>query len=381
MRDIDAADFGANGKSTLKSWVDETAALQAALDAAASTGATLHLKPRAMYVISSPLVVDGAHVRIDGHSAQIVTTNEPQLAVLALKGGAWLEASHLIVNASGVAKYALHAAGAGGSRFTDCLFTSATHDAVHLAAEGANGGNDCMRFERCQMQHSGRQRRFTATVTETDRPSTSAYATEPLLEAPDAQFITWGVRTGDLLRIGAGAAEWLMVQDVIDETHLRLQLYPGSAGHHDAPAVLHIGDGYHEAPYNDNNLVELSSCILRGNAANGARLGGLFGARIDRTIMDFNGAYGAVVGHRNGPVIISQFSGCYFEGNGAPTAFLLGGAQGVEISSPNTDVPLVAVTNPATSWGTILNAQDKPGLRNATANWVGSGLPSQGVAL
>lgn len=346
--------------------------LQSAFDAAAASGKTLHLTPRAYYGLTSPIVLDGVSVRLDGHGATI-GADVPMLAPLALKGGAYLQAKHLTLGGGRVADYAMHCAGAGQSHFEDCEFYFAIRDGVHLAAEGAAGGNDCMRFERCRFQHNGRVHALTGvSVTKTDTPSMPTYATEPNVEAPGAKFVTWGTRIGDLLHVGN---EWLLVQEVIDETHLRLQLYPGSVGHADASATLHIGDGYHEESFNDNNLCVLRDCLFRNNGGVGMKLCGLFGARVQSAQVDFNRAFGAVVGHRNGPVIISDFSGCYFEGNGGPAAILLGAAQGVHAVSTNSDVPLFMVTNPTPSWGTSLNAQKAPGFRQASPNYVNSTLP------
>lgn len=345
--------------------------LQAAFDDAAATGKTLHLTPRTQYAVTAPIVLDNVSVRLDGHGATI-GADVPMLAPLALKNGAYLQAKHLTLGGGRVALYAMHCAGAGGSHFEDCEFYFGVRDGVHLAAEGAAGGNDCMRFERCRFQHNGRMHRLTVTINQTNYPPVAGYGTEPSVEAPDAQFVTWGTRIGDLLHVGS---EWLLVQEVIDETHLKLQLYPGSEGHTAAAATLHIGDGYHEESFNDNNLVVLRDCLFRNNAGAGAKLCGLFGARVQSGQFDFNKTFGAIVGHRSGAVIISSFRDCYFEGNEAPSAILLGGAQGVEISSVNSDKPITSVTNPTPSWGTVLNAQPAPGLRQASPNGVISQLP------
>lgn len=345
--------------------------LQAALDAAASTGATLHLAPRHSYSLSAPLILENVSARIDGHGAKILA-EVPMLACLVLKNGAAVAWADTTFGGGRVAEYAMHCAGAGGSRFSDCEFYFGIKDGVHLAAEGAAGGNDCMRFERCRFQHNGRMHALTATITKTDTPSLPTYATEPLVEAPDAQFVTWGTRIGDVLHVGS---QWLLVSEVIDETHLKLQSYPGCEGFTETSAALHIGDGYHEESFNDNNLVVLRDCLFRNNAANGAKFCGLFGARVQSGQFDFNQCFGAIVGHRNGAVIISSFRDCYFEGNYGPSAFLLGGAQGIEISSTNSDKPLVTLTNPTPSWGTSLNTQGAPGMKQASPNWVGSALP------
>lgn len=350
---------------------DDFDTLQAAFDSAARTGKTLHLTPRKQYAVVTSIVLDGVVVRLDGHGASI-GASVPMLAPLALKGGASIQAKHLTLGGGRVALYAMHCAGAGGSHFEDCEFYFGIRDGVHLAAEGAAGGNDCMRFERCRFQHNGRMHRLTVTINQTNYPPVPGYATEPNVEAPDAQFVTWGTRIGDILHVGS---EWLLVQEVIDETHLRLQLYPDTSGHKEAPATLHVGDGYHEESFNDNNLCVLRDCLFRNNAGAGAKLCGLFGARVQNGQFDFNRAYGAIVGHRNGPVIISSFRDCYFEGNEGPSAILLGAAQGIEISSVNSDKPITSVTNPTPSWGTVLNAQPSPGLRQASPNGVISQLP------
>ena len=346
--------------------------LQAAFDDAACTGKTLHLTPRAEYNVAAPIVLDSVNVRLDGHGATIIAA-APMLAVLALKNGVWLRAYDLTISGGKMAKHAVHCAGAGQSRFEDCTFYFATHDGVHLAAEGAAGGNDSMRFERCRFQHNGLTHDAIVTINRTDSPSLPSYCQEPLLEAPDARFVEWGTRVGDVLHVGP---QWLLVAEVVDETHLKLQRYPPSEGHDSASATLHIGDGYHEESFNDNNLCVLRDCLFRGNQGSGAKFCGLFGAHVQSGQFDFNICYGAVVGHLGGAVIISSFRDCYFEENYGPSSFLLGGAQGIEISSSNTEKPLVSLTNATPSWGTTLNTQNAPGLRQASPNWVGSALPS-----
>ena len=120
-----------------------------------------------------------------------------------------------------------------------------------------------------------------------------------------------GTRIGDLLHVGK---EWLLVQEVIDETHLRLQLYPDTSGHKEAPATLHVGDGYHEESFNDNNLCVLRDCLFRNNAGAGAKLCGLFGARVQNGQFDFNRAYGAVVGTATDPSSSATSSGATLRG-------------------------------------------------------------------
>lgn len=345
---------------------DDYSSLQAAFDQAALTGKTLHLSPRKTYSVNEPIIVDGKSLRVDGHGA-IISASVPMIAVLALKNGTQIEARSIVFGGGRVAEYALHCAGAGNSHFLDCEFYFAIKDGAHLAALGAAGGNDSMRFERCRFQHNGRAKSFVATINQTNYPPVSGYGTEPICDAPYAQFLTWGTRVGDILHIGS---EWLLVSEVLSETRLKLQLYPDSGGHVEALATLHIGDGYHEESFNDNNICVLRDCLFRGNAGSGMKACGLFGARVQAGQFDFNLAYGAIVGHRGGPVIISSFRDCYFEGNGAPSAILLGGAQGIEVSSCNTDAETVSVTNPTPNWGTVLNSQRESGFRQASPNRV-----------
>lgn len=341
--DVSVAAFGAAGDGL----TDDTAALQAAFAACMESGRTLHLRPRGAYRLTAALVIDGAcNLRLDGHGATLRMDAAGVSAVLHLANGVWMRCEDVTFDAQG-ANYALHCAGAGGSRFSDCTFMGARLDGIHLAALGAAGGNGGMRFERCRTQHNGKRH---------DVHVSTSGGLGALVDSADAGFMSRGVRPGDFLHVGV---QWLQVAEVLSETQARLALHPPALAVQDAPATLHVGDGYREESFNDNNLVTLRDCLFRGNAGSGARFAGLFGARVVNGQSDFNGAFGFAVGMAPSQVVKqSSFRDCYVEGNGGDAAFHLGHADGCVIDTLNTDQPPVRVSNPSFVVASVTNAQD-----------------------
>ncbi len=342
--EIYAADFGAaaDGKA------DDFEKLQAALTNCGTTGRTLHLRPRATYVTSRELVME-RDCTVEGHGAMLVTTNEPLRSIITVKGGAVVHMKDLTLNASRVATHALYAAGAGQSRFEDCTFMMAVKDAVLLDAIGAAGGNDSMKFDRCRFQHSGRILDVgTVTVSK---------GTSPIVTGENTDFDS--LRPGDFIHVGD---EWLPVQEVLSKTKVQCALHPPSVGH-DKPTAYtaHVGDGYREETFNDNNLAVHRDCLYRGNAGSGARFAGLYGPRVENGQSDFNRAFGFVVGMATGSNVIgSSFRGCYTEDLGAES-FFLGYAAGIEITTLNCDPERASfrLSNPSFNWGTISNVQGR----------------------
>lgn len=343
---LDVHDFGALGDGV----ADDRAAIQAALDEAISSRRTLHFRPGRTYYIRAELVVS-ADVNIEGHNAQLGTFNDPMRSLIAIIGPAEVHANHLTLNACKVAQHALYCAGAGQSRFTRCTFMRARQDAVHLAAIGVGGGNDCMKFERCRFLHSG-QVSFNGTV------QVSA-GTTPRITGDGTSFLTAGIRQGDFIHVGD---EWLPVHSVDSETSITCALHPPSKGWSAGTSyTAHVGDGYREETFNDNNLVVHRDCLYRGNAGSGARFGGLYGPRVDNGQSDFNSAFGFVIGQATGSNVIgSSFHGCYTEDLGAKP-FFLGYAAGITIDTLNCAGEPIAMSNPSFNWGTSSNVQGQMG--------------------
>ncbi len=333
--DLDVADFGAKGDGK----TDDAGALQEAINAAAFAGKCLRLRPRKTYVVSRELAVPD-NAEVDGHGAQLITTNEPLRSVLLIAG--LVDIRRLTINACHVAQHAALLIGGGQSHFREVIFQGAQMDAVLLSAEGA--GNDCVRFEKCVFQHSGRV--FTTGSVQVT-PGVS-----PVVTGVGADFTP--LRRGDLIHVGT---EWLPVWDVLGPDKVLCALHPPSVGHPLGTAYsAHVGDGIREEPNNETNLVVHRDCLYRGNAGSGASFRGLFGARVDNGQSDFNGCFAFTVGVF-GNVLISSFRGCYAEGNGASEAFFLGYAAGVAIDTLNCDGIAVRISNPTFNWGAVRNAQ------------------------
>lgn len=337
MFDIDAASFGAKGDG--KS--DDAGPLQGAINAAAASGSCLHLRPRGTYIVSRELVLS-ADVEIDGHGAVIGTTNEPLRSVLAISCVANI--CRLTVNACRVATHAAYLSGAGQSHFTEVVFMMAQRDAVFVEADAV--GNDCLRFEKCVFQHSGRVfKKGTVRVTA---------GSSPIIYGEGTDFT--GLRNGDLFHVGD---EWLPVDKVLGPDKVQCSIHPVSRGFAEPTAyTAHQGDGYREEPSNETNLTIHRDCLYRGNAGSGASFRGLFGPRVENGQSDFNGAFPFCVGVF-GNVITSSFRGCYVEGCGADEAFFLGYAIGITIDTLNCPGPAVRISNPTFNSGTVSNAQGR----------------------
>lgn len=145
-------------------------------------------------------------------------------------------------------------------------------------------------------------------------------------------------------------------------TRITCTLHPSSARHAAGTAyTAHVGDGYREEIFNDNNLCIHRDCLYRGNAGSGARFAGLYGSRVENGQSDFNKAFGFVVGMATGSNVIgSSFRGCYTEDLGAES-FFLGYAAGVTIDTLNCAGEPIRISNPSFNWGVLSNAQGQMG--------------------
>ena len=345
MWNLDVHDFGAIGDGKTNDFV----AIQTAITEAQVSNKTLHFRPLT-YIVRNELQISSDLI-IEGHGAQIGTTNAPQRSVLAVQNQTLAEVRHLTLNASLVADHAMYCGGAGQSRFERVVFLRARKDAVLLDAKGSAGGNDCMKFERCIFQHSG-QIFSEGTVSVSKGVSAT-------ITGSGTQFKENGIRSGDFIHVGE---EWLQVATVDSETQITCALHPLSDGHAvGTKYTAHVGDGYREEIFNDNNLCVHRDCLYRGNAGSGARFAGLYGPRIENGQSDFNKAFGFVVGMATGSNVIgSSFHGCYTEGLGAES-FFLGYAAGITIDTLNCAGEPIRTSNPSFNWGILSNVQGQMG--------------------
>lgn len=350
--DISIAAFGAAGDGI----ADDTEAFETAIASCQDTGKTLHLHPGRRYSIRRELVITtDKSLRIDGHGASLIA-DAPMRSLLALLGGAFVQCREVTFHGGRLAEFALYSVRGGQSRFSDCVFYFGLVDSVRLAAGGLAGGNDCMQFFDCEMSRSGQAHTVTVTC-----PASNG-SDEPVL---DLGIDTSRVTAGDLLKVGDYIGQ---VAGVPEPGKVRMKRLPAIPALEGASGTLFCGYGYREEAYNDNNLCVLRDCTLRANGCGGALLGGLYGARLQSVQSDFNGLAGFVVGILGDVAPIgTSFRDCYSEDH--VLDFLFAHANGVEISTFNGPGTM-ATLNPSFAYGTFLNLQGQPGLKNICPNKV-----------
>lgn len=289
--------------------MSDSDALEQLLAGARESNAVVLLERRT-YNLDRPLVVDWpADIRGNG---AVLGPTVAMRAVLVVREAVRLQ--DLTVNAGLIADFAVEADGAGQARFMDCLFQRAKADAFHVTA---GGDSSCMRFYRCNFEHSGRVL-SQGTVRVEGGTSAVVYGTGTDFTA---------ARAGDFLRV---AGQWLQVAEVLGPEKLRCAIHPpATAVPEGTPYTLHVGDGYHEE-VGAASLVVLEDCRFRGCKGSGGFFAGLYGVRVVRGQSDFNNAFGFVVGMA-GAVNVHQpsFRDCYTEE--VAHAFFVGGCSNLVI--------------------------------------------------
>lgn len=283
--------------------------LEQMLAQAHETHAPVTLERRA-YNLDRPLVVDWP-ADIRGNGAQLWPT-VPMRSVLLVREA--IRLSDATVNAGLIADFAVETNGAGQSRFEDCLFQRAKVDAFHVTA---GGDSSCMRFYRCNFEHSGRD--VTEGTVRVDG------GTSAMVYGTGTDFTV--ARPGDFIHVGS---QWLQVAEVLGPDKFRCAIHPPAVtAPEGTPYTLHVGDGYHEE-IGAASLVVLEDCRFRGCAGSGGFFAGLYGVRVVRGQSDFNHAFGFVVGMA-GAVSVHQpsFRDCYTEE--VAHAFFVGGCQNLII--------------------------------------------------
>lgn len=166
-------------------------------------------------------------------------------------------------------------------------------------------------------------------------------------------------RPGDLFWIGATATQILMIRSVDSDTRITLQQYCyANATRSGQEWQIGIGDGYHEEPFNDNNLCKLDNCLARNNAGSGYAYNGLFGSISHGSQADGNVAYIATVGQPEGAAPSGTlFRKFYGELNNGNAALLIAHANGITIDGlDGGSLADFAIYNPSLVFGTICNS-------------------------
>lgn len=332
---------------------DDTAALQAVLTLAASTGVAVLLPPGVIRITAELTIpataAKGFEIRGAGHSYGLEGTTlkagASMRSVLSL-GMGYMRISGVKLDAARLATYGMYLQGAPFSRFTGVYAVRALRDGFYLTATKDGGGatnNDQIYWTDCWATECGVAYRTAGIAAEYAGVNNSAVAgtaattagsqTVTLTGAPD--LTTLGLRSGDLLRVGATSPEWLHVEAWTANTVTVGVRGTPTLTRSGQDYALTRGDGYHEERHNDNNNAVILGGLWRGNAGSGLAIAGLYGPTITAPQVDANTGYGITVGRldNQGQVHRTAIIKPYFEGNLAGS-LLLAFCDGVDVSMP-----------------------------------------------
>ena len=359
--------FGAVGDGI----TDDTAAIQAAIDAAILVGGIVKFTPGSTYKTTAELLIGvGKTIVLEGGTEYDTTISciSPARSVLACVGNAF-RATGLGFYANRETNYGVYLENASQTYLNHCMTYQPLVDGFHLHVDC-----DGVRLDNCLAQLSGKiyhtagyagpspaniKTLVVGTVSKTSGASCIITRDSGTLD-----FTTLGIRAGDMISThptapGDASAEWLSISSVDSATQITCVSVPVSSG---AAAGLqfsiHVGNGYHEGPGRaDVNINQLDKFLARNNACFGVRVNGLYGLSSTNLQSDANGAYPVGVGTAGVATIGCSFVRSYFENNGAANNFFLGYAADVIIDSVNgTGQPVVS--NPSYVWGVIRGMQN-----------------------
>lgn len=357
------ADFGAVGDNV----TDDTAAIQAAIDAASLDGLPVVLEPGVLYMTSAELLVGAATVRFKGagkFTGGIRCTGAAPF-VLGVIGGT-LHVSDLQIYAERTALVGIYIETATASVVERCHIYQPIVDGVQVT------NSDSCRFVDVQVELCG-QAFITANyagglpnnikVVATGTVAATA-GLSSVITGTGTQFLSMGIRTGDFVAVhatGAGdlSSSFLPVDSVDSDTQITClndTPCPGYSAGSDFAAL--VGNGYHEGPSRaDNNNHLIDGWLSRNIAGCGIHVHGLYGPRVSNAQCDASGAYPVSVASGGVVTIGAHFSKMYFELNNAADNFYLGYVADILIDQVNgTSEPVVST--PGKVWGVIRGMQD-----------------------
>lgn len=160
-------------------------------------------------------------------------------------------------------------------------------------------------------------------------------------------------RPGDIIAVGSTSTQWFQILSVDTDTQITTQHYfAANLTRNTQEYAVGVGDGYHETPFNDNNLTKFFTTLARNNAGCGMAFNGLYGSTAEGMQSDYNGMYNFSVGQSSiGAPSESIWHGIYTEGENTDAAVLVAHANGIEIHGINSAVYPVTLPNPSIANG------------------------------
>lgn len=287
--------------------------LQALMDYAARNKLKLLLLP-GTYLTKQELVFQGQGV-IEaagngwqaGGAVPMVTikAGAPMRSVMRA-AAEFASATGVTFDAAKKANYAVFEQGHVYSTWDNCGYVNAVLDGLHRAGGTNNDGNQ---YYQCIWKGNGwiygtadvlahpslMTQGWLKDLKKAAPGTVSTIAGGTVVSGSGTTFTQYGIRAGDMLRIGADNSQWGEIKSVDSDTQITL-------AHTVATSVsgsgysIHVGDGLCEEWSLDNNIAVFFGGITRGNAGSGMVWAGVYGDTCLNLQTDYNGAWGLQIG-------------------------------------------------------------------------------------
>lgn len=355
-------DFGAIGDNS----TDDTAAIQAAIDAAILDGLPVVLEPGVFYKTSAELLVNAGTVRIHGagkFSGGIRSTVAAR-SVLAVTSGT-LHVSDLQVYAERAVSVGIYIDTSSASVVERCHIYQPIVDGIQIT------NSDSCRILDVKVELAGKA--FVTANYAGNLPANVKVAATgtvavtggigAVITGTGTHFLSMGIRTGDFVAVhatgaGTSTSEYLNVGTVDSDTQITCYNESGPVYAAGSDFAVFVGDGYHEGPSradNNNHLVEGWHSV--NIAGSGIHINGLYGPRVANAQCDASGAYPVSVASSGVVTIGAHFAKMYFEQNNAADNFYLGYVADCIIDQVNgTGSPVISTGGKV--WGVIRGMQN-----------------------
>lgn len=348
-------EYGAIIDSTASATVN-TAALQSAFDASVSQGRTVYLSKGNYYVDGGVSATGEVHTIGGGLGLSLITADATFVgdAVIEVNGPVRFESFG--VNAARETKYPFYFEGSAQAVFQSVGAYNGTRDGFHMPQSGVN---DRLTFIECQASGNGTLYHTpgldysalsgSMRVSKIWGINTTSGSKIITGNGGAGEFLTMGLRQGDLIRVGSSSPDLFEIASVDSENQITA-FNAATATRTSAEWGAGVGWGYYEARHNDNNINLLIGGLYRSNAGGGVAFQGLYGSRAYNVQIDNQPMCGLKVGNGEGPTYNTIVEGCYFEGieGGLGPAVIFSTASGVSARQnmvEGTTVPFKVITD------------------------------------
>jgi len=282
----------------------------------------------------------GTSIKLTGAGRSVVALTEPYSVVRGMR-----------LDANRLGDYGVYVANGVAGHLIDGACTNALFDGIHVSATGLNQGIETsywFSYENGKLyataailgQYAGtgstlvRQAAIAGTATTVAGSDTITIASGPDLTSP-----TFGIRAGDIIRVGSVAATayfgqiasvtatTIVVQPLLDN---RPTISAASQDY-----AIGFGFGWYEEISGGNGFCYLKESWFRGNGAMGIFNNSLYGDKIVDCLTDFNCSGGIALGfcYNQGTLREPYVQGVYTEGCVGPD-YLLGNVLDGHIINP-----------------------------------------------